>query len=335
MGDNPEAYDDIYRDISKAYKEKGNMDSAYFYLDRSATIVNRRFDKDIENFKKYKDFYVAEQQKVKEAEKKNIQQQNYGLLAGLSLLSVIGLILYRNNRQKQKVNTILENTLIKLKETQNQLIEKEKLESLAALRLQKLRIAADMHDDIGSDLSALNLKAEMIRQKVKAGKQPMSEIDGLISFTSEIAKKVREVIWTVNARHDSLSSIINYFDTYADDFFEPTNIVVRTSLPPDIPQTDINGESRKILLMCFKESLNNVLKHAHASELKIVYAVENAIFSISIQDNGLGFDPSVLIVSHTNGNGLMNMQERMASIGGQCRIQTSPQGTEIVLLLPI
>jgi signal transduction histidine kinase len=211
---------------------------------------------------------------------------------------------------------------------------KNRLEQIEQFSIEKLRIAADMHDDIGSDLSALNLKAEMIRQKVKAGKQPMSEIDGLISFTSEIAKKVREVIWTVNARHDSLSSIINYFDTYADDFFEPTNIVVRTSLPSDISQTDINGESRKVLLMCFKESLNNVLKHAHANELKIVYAVENAIFSISIQDNGIGFDPSVLIVSNTNGNGLMNMQERMAGIGGQCRIQTSPQGTLVFFSLP-
>ena len=211
-----------------------------------------------------------------------------------------------------------------------------KSKEVQQLSTEKQRIAADMHDDIGSDLSALNLKAEMIRQKVKAGKQPLSEIDNLVDFTRDIAKKVREVIWTVNARHDSLLSIINYFDTYSDDFFEPTNINVQTRLPPNIPQTDINGESRKVLLMCFKETLNNVLKHAKASNLKIAFAVDNHALTISIQDNGVGFDPSVLMASATtHGDGLLNMPARMASIGGQCSIQTSPQGTLVVFSLPI
>lgn len=217
--------------------------------------------------------------------------------------------------------------------TSSSLLFKQK--EVQQLSTEKRRIAADMHDDIGSDLSALNLKAEMIRQKVKAGQQPMSEIDNLVGFSQEIAKKVREVIWTVNARHDSLSSIINYFDTYSDDFFEPTSIVVRTSLPPDIPQTDINGESRKVLLMCFKETLNNVLKHAKASELKIAFTIEKALFSIAIQDNGIGFNPILLRGSTTDGNGLVNLQERMVDIGGHCRIQTSPQGTLVVFSLPI
>jgi signal transduction histidine kinase len=217
--------------------------------------------------------------------------------------------------------------------TNNSLQVKQK--EVQQLSTEKRRIAADMHDDIGSDLSALNLKAEMIRQKVKVGQQPMSEIDNLVGFSQEIAKKVREVIWTVNARHDSLTSVINYFDNYSDDFFEPTNIVVQTSLPPEIPQIDINGESRKMLLMCFKETLNNVLKHAKASELKIAYTIEKALFLITIEDNGIGFDPILLRGGTTDGNGLVNLQERMVDIGGHCRIQTSPQGTLVVFSLPI
>ncbi len=212
---------------------------------------------------------------------------------------------------------------------------KNRLEQIEQLSNEKLRIAADMHDDIGSDLSALNLKAEMIRQKVNAGKKPIPEIDNLVDTTRDIAKKVREVIWTINVRHDSLSSIIHYFDTYADDFFEPTNIIVRTSLPLDIPQTDINGESRKVLLMCFKEALNNVVKHAKANELKITFTTDDSLFSISIQDNGVGFDPALLSGGNDDGNGLLNMQERMAGIGGQCCIKTSPQGTLVVFSLPI
>ena len=210
-----------------------------------------------------------------------------------------------------------------------------KLAEVQHLTTEKHRIATDMHDDIGSDLSALNIKTERIRQKVKAGQLPIAELDNLIDASRTVTKKVREVIWTINARHDSLESIVNYFDVYAEGFFEPTNVVVSTILPLVIPYVVINGESRKVLLMCFKETLNNVLKHAKASDLKIAFLTEHHALTISIQDNGVGFDTSALTASTTNGNGLANLQERMAGIGGKCVIQTSGKGTLVVLSFPL
>ncbi len=210
-----------------------------------------------------------------------------------------------------------------------------KSKEVQQLSTEKHRIATDMHDDIGSDLSALNMQIERIRQKLTTGKQPLTELDHLVESSRDVAKKVREVIWTINARHDSLASIVNYFDTYTDDFFEPTDIVVRTSIPSEIPDVVINGESRKVLLMCFKETLNNLYKHAKASELATAFTFENQTLTVSIKDNGMGFDPSVLTASTTNGNGLMNLQERMAGIGGKCMIETSGTGTLVVLSLPI
>lgn len=172
MGDGPEMYDDIYRGISQAYKEKGNIDSAYFYLDRSTTIVNRKFEKQIEDYKKYKDFYVEEQKKLKEAEKKTIQQQNYGLLAGLGVISLIGLILYRNNRHKQKANAVLENTLQELKATQVQLVEKEKIASLAAVQLKELdavktRLYTNITHEFRTPLTVILGMAQQVMDKPK------------------------------------------------------------------------------------------------------------------------------------------------------------------------
>ena len=210
-----------------------------------------------------------------------------------------------------------------------------KSKEVQQLSTEKHRIASDMHDDIGSDLSALNMQAERIRQKVKTGKQPLMELDNLVESSRDVAKKVREVIWTINARHDTLSSIINYFDTYADDLFEPTDIVVRTSIPSNIPDIVINGESRKVLLMCFKETLNNVIKHAKANTLKIVFSTENHLLTITVQDDGIGFDPVLLTQGTADGNGLMNLQERMTGIGGKCVIQTSKEGTSVGFSLPI
>ncbi len=210
-----------------------------------------------------------------------------------------------------------------------------KSKEVLQLSTEKHRIATDMHDDIGSDLSALNMRAERIRQKVTGDKKTMLELDNLVESSRDIAKKVREVIWTINARHDTLSSIVHYFDLYAEDFFEPTDIVVRTAIPSNIPDVVINGESRKVLFMCFKETLNNVIKHAKASELKIAFTTENHLLTIIVQDDGVGFDPVLLTNGTADGNGLLNLQERMTEIGGKCAIQTSKKGTLVVFTLRI
>ena len=339
----------VYRNLSKLYNKKNQIDSAIYFAKKA--LPQKKNDRSyfktlnaaatflVELYKKkgikdsmmvYMQLVIDTKDSLTGQEKINLvsllytnqlyqqelearqlgfekQVQIVSLLAALVLFSLVAFIFYRNNKQKQKDE----------------------------LFHQKIRIATDMHDDIGSDLSALSMKAERIRQKVTGDKKTMLELDNLVNSSRDVAKKVREVIWTINARHDTLSSIIHYFDTYADDLFEPTDIVVRTSIPSNIPDIVINGESRKVLLMCFKETLNNVLKHAKASELTIAFIMDNDALKVSIQDNGVGFDPSVLTASTTNGNGLVNLQERMLGIGGKCVIETSGKGTLVVLSLPI
>lgn len=294
--------------LTKYYKKKGLNDSMFVYMQFAFATQDSLNKQEKEKLLSILYNEQLHQQQVQSHQQQYEKQlQIFFLLAALLVFSLIAYIFYRHNKQKQK----------------------------EALFNQRLRIAGDMHDDLGSDLSALNIRASIIRQKVKSGKQPLSEIDSLVDSTREISKKVREMIWTINVQHDNLSDIINYFDTYADDVFESTNINVHTSLPPNIPKLALNGEKRKALLMCFKETLNNVLKHAHASEVNIAYTIENQIFTISIQDNGVGFDPVLLLQGTANGNGLMNMPIRMVGIGGQCHIETSPQGTLVIFSLPI
>ena len=339
----------VYRNLSKLYNKKNQIDSAIYFakkalpqkkndrsyfktLNASATFLVELYKKKgiKDSMMVYMQIVIDTKDSLTGQEKINLvsllytnqlyqqelearqlgfekQVQIVSLLTALIVFLLIAFIFYRNNKQKQKEE----------------------------LFHQKIRIASDMHDDIGSDLSALNMQIERICQKVKAGKQPLSELNHLVESSRDIAQKVREVIWTINARHDTLSSIIHYFDTYVEDLFEPTDMLVRTSIPAEIPDVIINGENRKVLLMCFKETLNNAYKHAHATEIHIAFTTDNHLLTITIADNGVGFDPSVLTASTTNGNGLVNLQERMKGIGGKCVIETSEKGTQVVLSLPI
>ncbi len=311
-GDNDKRYLHILHSVAtllaELYKKKGIKDSMVLYMqlviDTQDSLVGQEKINLVSLL--YKDQLYQKELEARQLQFEK-QVQIASLLAVLVLFSLVAFIFHRNNKLKQKDE----------------------------LLRQRLNIAANMHDDIGSDLSALSMKAERIRQKVNGDKKTLSEFDHLVDSSREVAKKVREVIWTINARHDTLSSIVNYFDLYAEDLFESTDIVVRTSIPSEIPNVVINGESRKVLLMCFKETLNNVLKHAKATALKIVFTTENHLLTLTVQDDGVGFDPILLTKETADGNGLFNLKERMVEIGGKCMIQTSNKGTSVIFSLPI
>jgi signal transduction histidine kinase len=114
---------------------------------------------------------------------------------------------------------------------------------------------------------------------------------------------------------------------YLDNFKLNYNI----SVPDEIPMIDLGGNKRRNLFLVLKESLNNVIKHAKATHVHLLFSCSNDQLSITIADNGKGMDPQKL---NEFGNGLKNMQRRMDSIGGHFSI-TSKNGTAITLSLPL
>ena len=126
-----------YDKLFSTYKLLGNTDSAFAYLQLSKTLNDSLNSASQDKINQYQNLNVNTQLDLQEKEKEKILNENkrkiYALLVGLGIFSLIGFILYRNNRQKQKANVVLQNTLKKLKATQNQLIQSEKLASLGEL----------------------------------------------------------------------------------------------------------------------------------------------------------------------------------------------------------
>lgn len=209
-------------------------------------------------------------------------------------------------------------------------IQRLKEEKKAALELERQRIARDMHDDLGSGLSALNLLAEVARQK-SADKKVREEIGQISSQAQELSAKIREIIWTASPRNDSLESLLSYLHQHAVTFFEPTGIQLNAHWPEAIPSIKIPGESRRHLYLAFKEALNNIVKHACATKVGIEFNLEAGLLLVIIRDNGKGFDTALSL--HAPGSGLKNMAERMQQVGGRFSIRSGSQGTELRLEL--
>ena len=134
----------------------------------------------------------------------------------------------------------------------------------------------------------------------------------------------------MNSGNDTVDNLISYIRTYAFDYFEGTQVHCKVETPGEIPEHQLSGDKRRNIFLCIKETLNNTLKHAGATEVIIRIAVAGEL-EITIRDNGKGFDAGS---TRPFGNGLKNIARRMESIGGTFLIQNEG-GTVTTLRLPL
>lgn len=198
-------------------------------------------------------------------------------------------------------------------ETERKELEKQ-VAVLAAKQDERNRISADMHDELGSGVTAIRLMSEIVKSKMKDMVFP--EIEKISQSANELLNKMNTIIWTMTSSNDSVENLVAYIRSYAVEFFENTTIDCYFSMPASIPHREINGEKRRNMFLSVKEALNNVLKHSQSSVVKINVSVGEKLV-IEIQDDGVGINMEKL---RKFGNGLHNMKKRMASIDGEFEI---------------
>jgi len=242
-----------------------------------------------------------------------LYQRWWFVSVSVALLSLLLFWMYTSNeRRKQK--------LVQLE-----------FEKRIALESERLRIANDMHDDLGSGLSALSLRAKLLAQQAE---QPelKSQMNDFVNSASRLAQIVRETIWTINSKNDSVDNLVTRLHQYALEYFNGTAIHCSVDLLQEQVQTSISGYHRRELYLAYKEALHNVVKHAVATTVNIsIDLLDSHRLVIQIRDNGKGFDQA----EQGDGLGLSSMQKHMENIGGRFHIHSDIQGTQITLTYPL
>jgi signal transduction histidine kinase len=205
-----------------------------------------------------------------------------------------------------------------------------RLEKIKAVENIRSKIAMDIHDEIGSQLTKITL----LNQRIKSGFEKKNEIDlSLLNKVTESSKEVisnlGEIIWAVNPKHDNLPSLLAYIRNYISNFCEHTPIHCNIYFPDEIPALAISPDLKHNLFLVIKESLSNILKHAEATEIVIGCHLINKIFCFEITDNGKGMND---LKGREFGNGLLSMRNRMEAINGKFEIKSETnKGTRITL----
>jgi len=139
------------------------------------------------------------------------------------------------------------------------------------------------------------------------------------------------VVWVANSKNDTLASLIEYLASHAEEFLAKARVACLIELPKGYSDRTIAAEIRHDVMLAVREVLNNAVRHGRPDEVLFRLVITRDNLEILVHDDGCGFDPVL-----AKGNGLGNLQQRMAKLNGSCQIQCGPgSGTSVMLKLPL
>jgi signal transduction histidine kinase len=215
----------------------------------------------------------------------------------------------------------------------------ERAERQRDIERERTRIARDIHDDLGAQLTHITMMSDSARGEVANTERTAGRLEKIYHTARELTRSMDEIVWAVNPRHDTLEGLATYLEKFAQDWLVTLGIRCRLDLPLQFPESHLTSEVRHNVFLAFKEALHNAVKHSRASEIMIQLTLGGNFFELTIQDNGSGFtidDPAKGFSSSPDEtglrNGLENMRKRLVEIGGSFEVHSSPgNGTKVIL----
>lgn len=314
-----------YLGLSNCYIEQKDYKNAYesiaLYSQLRDTLLRGDFAQQFNNLqiineteKKEKEIKNLKQQEEIntlqiEEEKLMIQKRNYLLIAsGIFILSIAFGGYFYFSRQK-----------IKAAQKQEQAIRETE-------ENERIRIAKDIHDDLGSGLSKIKFLTELVIAKSANNHEVTSSTKSISETATFLVENMRDLIWALNPENTTLISLVARIREYSYDYLTDFPIELIVNISEEIPAKEITKEASRNIFFILKESLHNIVKHANASVVQLSININDNKFNMSIKDNGKGLSDS----DNTQGNGLKNIKQRAASLNSIVEWKSVPNSETTV-----
>lgn len=213
------------------------------------------------------------------------------------------------------------------------------LEQQRAVADDRARIARDLHDGLGAQLTNLSLLAAASEARAAAVDGHETRFRELSRIARETALQLREIIWANHPGDDTLEGLASRVCDYAQQWLRAAEIRCRFEIAPDLPADPLSVQARHHLYLTAKESLHNTLKHASATEVRICFRVSREELEMVIEDNGAGFTsaPENGPAKPLNGGcGLQNMRRRIETLKGILALTSKPGcGVRLQINVPL
>lgn len=320
---------EIYGNLSDIYASAGDFENAFRFakrykvsndslisLERSAQLAEMREKyetekKEAENLAlkqeaALKSFQLQEQALI-------LQNRNMLLIGSLSFIILFTITAYLFFLWQKSRNDQLRLEAIRLTEEQ-----------------ERMRIARDLHDDLGAGLSKIKLLSNVASSK-SAYAPIQKEIQALSATASDLVGNMRDMVWALNPENTTLDYLVARIREYAHEYLEdfPIDLVLNT--PREIPMMNITKEANRNIFFAIKECLQNMVRHSEATAANLSVTIADAILKVNLIDNGKGYGYSM-----KRGNGMSNIENRMGSVGGRATFQSGKgTGVKVELTIPL
>ncbi|MFN7928690.1 MAG: hypothetical protein U0Y68_12205 [Blastocatellia bacterium] len=198
----------------------------------------------------------------------------------------------------------------------------------ATLRRVRRRITADLHDDIGANLSQLAILSEVLQRQERGASASLTRsLATLAHIARETGAALNDIVWATNPQQDTLRNLVRRMRRFASELLPPAGIEFSFRCPQRRTELRLEAQLRRQVFLIFKESLNNLARHSGSTRATIDLQIEAGELLLRVTDNGKGFDCQ----QAGEGNGLPSLSRRAQTLGADFQIHSSPQGTTILL----
>lgn len=209
----------------------------------------------------------------------------------------------------------------------------QRLERLYALNEQRRQIARDIHDEVGAALTHILQLSGETRKHLRQPEQVDLQAQRIAAVAGQAVDHIGEILWANNPEYDTLEDTVAYLREYAASTLCDSGLEAQFQFPETVPARAVTGLFRRHLVMMLKETLQNVVKHASAGQVKLTLELRQNLLELTVADNGKGFSPKE---SQGRGNGLANLRQRVAELKGALTLNSQPgAGTSLRFVVPL
>jgi ligand-binding sensor domain-containing protein/two-component sensor histidine kinase len=212
-------------------------------------------------------------------------------------------------------------------------VHRLRVNKILAVEKLRTRVARDLHDDMGSTLSTINILSSMAKSKINVDPIRTTEYLGKISDNSQrMMDAMDDIVWSIKPSNDSMQKITARMREFANNVLEAKEIELDFRVDDTVFDIKLNMEARRDFFLVFKEAVNNAAKYSRASMVTVQLGMHNHRLVLLVEDDGIGFDPETA----DGGNGLGNMQKRASAMEGRLQVVSKAGGgTTVTLNVPI
>ena len=312
---------DAYKALVSIDSAEGNYHDAFenykLYINYRDSVTNAATDKKFQyekmqyEFDKKQDSAKAVLEKKEAVTTAQIKNQklirNFSIAGALAVVGVSSVSVYRYRRRR-------------------------KLQSEREMLNERLRISRELHDDIGSTLSSISIYSEVAKNRSDKNENANEAISKIGSSSRELIEKMSDIVWSINPNNETFEQLQNRMQAFAAILLTPRNIHYSFIVNEEVKRVHFTADEMKNLYLVFKEALHNSVKYADCKNITVSFSQANDVLTMTVKDDGNGFNTTMQKNGMLGGNGLKNMHERAKSMNAMLNIISSANNGTVIQL---